>query len=300
MYIYKVIIFLLLNAFGHSSQICSVSSSERPLINTLVQMLLQRVEDDSVDSDPAAFIALRLARQHNLRAEQSFRERLKATAIRKVTQAFRSSCLNPASISDGQNHIDLVKLLEDKLNKKIQSLESKGHPLTDTYQISLGVLALCIEKQQVSDSIVQNITDRAKRRQDPFGEPLSVDRASMSILALNCLHRSNLSIIPKHHIEQAIMRLLLGILAEQQQDGTIGTIYSTALAVQALFENKQEEFHVFQCSHNLQRLISEIPKGTFNTVQKVFPLIPTLEGRSLLHVGDLTCTSDQDNLPQSK
>ncbi|XP_069788319.1 transcobalamin-1-like isoform X4 [Narcine bancroftii] len=264
MYIYKVIIFLLLNAFGHSSQICSVSSSERPLINTLVQMLLQRVEDDSVDSDPAAFIALRLARQHNLRAEQSFRERLKATAIRKVTQ------------------------------------ESKGHPLTDTYQISLGVLALCIEKQQVSDSIVQNITDRAKRRQDPFGEPLSVDRASMSILALNCLHRSNLSIIPKHHIEQAIMRLLLGILAEQQQDGTIGTIYSTALAVQALFENKQEEFHVFQCSHNLQRLISEIPKGTFNTVQKVFPLIPTLEGRSLLHVGDLTCTSDQDNLPQSK
>ncbi|XP_069788317.1 transcobalamin-2-like isoform X3 [Narcine bancroftii] len=277
-------------------------------------MLLQRVEDDSVDSDPAAFIALRLARQHNLRAEQSFRERLKATAIRKVTQgedlpigstalyilAFRSSCLNPASISDGQNHIDLVKLLEDKLNKKIQSLESKGHPLTDTYQISLGVLALCIEKQQVSDSIVQNITDRAKRRQDPFGEPLSVDRASMSILALNCLHRSNLSIIPKHHIEQAIMRLLLGILAEQQQDGTIGTIYSTALAVQALFENKQEEFHVFQCSHNLQRLISEIPKGTFNTVQKVFPLIPTLEGRSLLHVGDLTCTSDQDNLPQSK
>ncbi|XP_051868508.1 cobalamin binding intrinsic factor-like [Pristis pectinata] len=314
MYILRIIIFLLLSAFGHCAQECSVSTSEQPSVNSLLQVLQRSAEDDSVDPDPATFLALRLTHQHNLEVLRHFQEVLKAAAVRRVTQeedlpigstalytlAFRSACLNPASISDGQEQIDLVKLLEDELNLEIQSLGSKGQPLTDFYQISLAVLALCTEKQPIPTFVVKNIFDRVMNNRDPFGEPFFVDAASMSVLALTCLHRTQLSASLRLNIERAIVRLLSLLLTKQQQDSTIGSIYSTGLAVQALAEHNHLGFLAFRCANNLQLLISEIPKGTFNTVRRVFPVILALKGVSLLHVRNITCTSDQDNLTQDE
>ncbi|XP_059841370.1 transcobalamin-2-like isoform X1 [Hypanus sabinus] len=317
MSIFRVITFLLLSIFGCFTEQCSVSDSEQAAVDTLMQVLQESAEDESADPDPATYLGLRSAHRHDQRLEEHFLERLKAAAIRKVTQgrehdlptgsvalyvlAFRAGCLNPSSISNGQAQINLVKILGDKLNMEFQNLESQGHLLTDFYQISLAMMALCIEKQPVLTAYVEKIYDRVMGRKDQFGEPFLIDTASMTVLALSCIHNgNNLDIMEKHHIEQAIMLLLRQLLNYQQMDGTFGTIYNTGLAVQAFVEQAKLEFTLFHCSKNLQLLVSEIYKGSFNTVQKAFPVLLALEGKPLLHVGDPSCRSRRDNLPKGE
>ncbi|XP_067901886.1 transcobalamin-1-like [Heterodontus francisci] len=312
MFVCRALAFQFLIIFGHSTEECYFSEIERPLVNTLLNRLLQSAEDDSTIPDPAAFLALRLANQHNLKGELRFQQRLTEIAVRKViegedfpigptalyTLAFRSACLDPAYISDGHSHINLVKPLGDKLKQEIQNLELNRQPLTDYYQLTLAVLALCIEKQPVSTYVVEKLIGSIMNYEAPFGEVFLVDTASMSVLALSCLHRSPINDIPRLKIEKAIVRLLLEILATKHEDGTIGTTDNTGLAVQALIVNQQLKFQQFQCSDYVAKLISEIPKGTFDSVQKISRVIPALEGRTYLDAQSLDCSSDQDNLPQ--
>ncbi|XP_072359116.1 cobalamin binding intrinsic factor-like isoform X2 [Scyliorhinus torazame] len=313
MSICRVIVFQFLITIGHSTEKCHFSEIERPLVNSLLNTLLRSVKDgDSTDPDPTAFLALRLANQHNLKGERRFQQRLIEAAVRKVkegddfssgptalyTLAFRSACLDPAKISDGHSQIDLVEHLNYKLKQEIQSLELNRQPLTDYYQLTLAILALCIEKQPVSTYVVEELIVRIMDYEAPFITFFSVDTASMSVLALSCLHGSPFNTISRLKIERPIVRLLQGLLAAKQKDGTIGTIYSTGLAVQALIANQQLDFMVFHCSTHLERLISEIPKGTFDSMERISHVVPALEGHTYLDVQSLDCTSDQDNLPQ--
>ncbi|XP_041031927.1 cobalamin binding intrinsic factor-like [Carcharodon carcharias] len=313
MSICRVIVFQFLITFGHSTEECHFYETERPLVNSLLSTLLRSVEDDhSTNPDPAAFLALRLANQHNFKGERRFRQRLAEAAVREVkkgedfstgrialyTLAFRSACLDPAYISDGHSQINLVELLSFKLRQEIQSLVLNRQPLTDYYQLTLAILAHCTEKQRVPANVVKELIGRIMNYEAPFGKVFSVDTASMSVLALSCLHRSPHNEISRHEIEKPIMQLLLEILARKQEDGNIGTIYSTGLAIQALIVNQQLKFQQFQCSNYLEKLISEIPKGTFDSVQRISQVIPALEGHTYLDVQSLDCTSDQDNLLQ--
>ncbi|XP_072359137.1 cobalamin binding intrinsic factor-like isoform X3 [Scyliorhinus torazame] len=263
MSICRVIVFQFLITIGHSTEKCHFSEIERPLVNSLLNTLLRSVKDgDSTDPDPTAFLALRLANQHNLKGERRFQQRLIEAAVRKV---------------------------KEELNRQ---------PLTDYYQLTLAILALCIEKQPVSTYVVEELIVRIMDYEAPFITFFSVDTASMSVLALSCLHGSPFNTISRLKIERPIVRLLQGLLAAKQKDGTIGTIYSTGLAVQALIANQQLDFMVFHCSTHLERLISEIPKGTFDSMERISHVVPALEGHTYLDVQSLDCTSDQDNLPQ--
>ncbi|XP_038658533.1 cobalamin binding intrinsic factor-like isoform X2 [Scyliorhinus canicula] len=313
MSICRIIVFQFLITIGHSTEKCHVSENRRPLVNSLLRTLLRSLNvGDSTDPDPTALLALRLANLHNLTGEKQFQQRLIEAAIRKVkegddfssgptalyTLAFRSACLDPAKISDGHSQIDLVEHLNSKLKQEIQSLELNRQPLTDYYQLALAILALCIEKQPVSTYVVEELIVRIMDYGAPFITFFSIDTASMSVLALSCLHGSPFNKIKRLKIERPIVRLLQALLAEQQKDGIIGTIYSTGLAVQALIANQQLDFKIFHCSTSLERLISEIPKGTFDTLEKISHVVPALEGHTYLDVQSLHCTSDQDNLPQ--
>ncbi|XP_072123263.1 cobalamin binding intrinsic factor-like isoform X1 [Mobula birostris] len=317
MSIFRVITFLFLSAFGRFTEQCSVSESEQAAVDTLMQVLQKSAEDNSVDPDPTTYLGLRSTHRHDQRVEEHFLERLKADAIRKVTQgigsdlptgsaalyvlAFRAGCLDPSSISDGQAQINMVKILGEKLNMEYQNLASQGHPLTDFYQISLAMLALCIEKQPVQIPFVDKIYSRVMSHKDPFGEHFFIDTASMTVLALTCIHhRNDLDTMERHYTEQAIVLLLQQLLSYQEMNGTFGTIYNTGLAVQALAEHKKLEFSLFHCPKNLQLLVSEIYKGSFNTVRKAFPVLLALEGKSLLYVGDPSCHSHRDNLPEDE
>ncbi|XP_072907807.1 transcobalamin-1-like isoform X3 [Hemitrygon akajei] len=267
MSIFRVITFLLLSVFGCFTEQCSVSESEQAAVDTLMQVLQKSAEDESADPDPATYLSLRSAHRHDQRIEEHFLERLKAAAIRKVTQG----------------------------------RESQGHLLTDFYQISLAMMALCIEKQPVHTAYVEKIYDSVMGHKDQFGEPFFIDTASMTVLALSCIrHGNDLAIMEKHHIEQVIVLLLHQLLSYQKTDGTFGTIYNTGLAVQAFVEQEKLEFTLFHCSKNLQLLVNEIYKGSFNTVQKAFPVLLALEGKSLLHVEDPSCRSHRDNLPEGE
>ncbi|XP_078086171.1 cobalamin binding intrinsic factor-like [Mustelus asterias] len=310
MSICRVIVFQFLITFGHSTKECHFFENKRHLVNSLLSTLLQSAKNG--DPDPAAFLTLRLASQHSLKEERWIRQLLAEAAVRKMkegedfstgltalyTLAFRSACLDPADISDGHSRIDLVKHLNDKLKQETQSLELNQQPLTNYYQLTLAILALCIEKQPVSDYVVDDLIKRIMNYKAPFIKVFSVDTASMSVLALSCLHRSLSNQIARLEIEKPIVQLLMQLLGNKKDDGTIGNIYSTGLAVQALIANPELTFLQFKCSNYLERLISEIPKGTFDSVQRISHVIPALEGRTYLDVQSLDCTSDHDNLPQ--
>uniref|UniRef100_UPI00398F79C3 cobalamin binding intrinsic factor-like n=1 Tax=Pristiophorus japonicus TaxID=55135 RepID=UPI00398F79C3 len=305
----RFIVFQFLVVFGHSAKQCYLPKSERPAVNSLLRTLLRRAESPG-DPYPDAFLALRLANRHNLEGEDRFQEQLAKTAVRKVKQgenfptgltalytlAFRSACLDPASISDGNDEVNLVKLLDGKLKEDMNKLESNKKPLTDYDQLTSAALALCIEKQPVPTTFVEKLIDRIMTDKGPFGKDFSIETASMSVLALKCLRDSPLNKIKILQLEKPIMKLLRTILGHKQNDWIFGTVYTTGLVVQAFLSVKEVQFKWFQCSDILKRLIDEIPKGTFNSVQRISQVIPALEGRTYLDVRSLDCTSDQDNL----
>lgn len=304
MSIFQVAIILLLIASRCSCKECSVTEHE---INPLLQRLIRIATNLDQEPDPATFLALRLASRHNLQIEKQLLDQLKKTIVDKVTKgedvpfyltvryalAFRSACLNPASISHNTKNVDLVKMVKDKLDLEIRNIEAKGQPLTDFYQISSAILVLCFEEKNAPTYIVQDIIYRALRRQAPFITPVDINAASMTVLAFTCLHRIPFKSIASLWIERAIVRLLLIILSYQGKNNLFATVCATPLAVQALHVTHQMPFRPFKCTNNLQRLLIEVPKGTFNTPKKLFHVIPTFEGISMLQIGNQTCDSSQ-------
>ncbi|XP_067397581.1 transcobalamin-1-like [Emydura macquarii macquarii] len=304
-------LLLLSLAPGGLCQGCAVSEDERPLLRDLEKKMIYSV-DPSAPPNPSILLALRLAQDHNKSIERDMLNKLSQDAVQRAATyssglvalhilAQEASCSDPRRVSANGSTIDLVQLLKQKFEAELQNIQNYGNPLTNYYQLSLDVLALCQQNGRLLPAIASTLLSPDHKKYY-FGSNFSVDTAAVAVLAQICLLTTRQSHLPMVYekIRENVQWLVDKILDEKSRDGVIGNIYSTGLAMQALSVSSEYlKPRAWSCPQTLHRVLDEIPKGTFNNPMAASQIIPSLEGRSYLNVSELNCSMDPDNLPLS-
>ncbi|XP_072409725.1 transcobalamin-1-like isoform X2 [Chiloscyllium punctatum] len=269
--------------------------------------MLQSVNSSEGDPNPSVHIALRLARDHHLPTEELLLQQLKMSAVQKVKHgddfssglvalyslAIAASCDNPANVSYKEDRIDLIEILQEKLTEEIKHIVNTTFPLTNYYQVSLDVLTLCVLERELPQDSVQILSDAAKKNKFKLGEEFSVDTGAVAALALRCVSDNQKTQCTTIGLRKVLNQILLQV----KDDGTIGNIYSTGLAIQALSANSDLVPSVrWNKTKSVYRLLDAIREGSFSNPQAASQATPSLDCRTYLDVRKLNCTADHNNL----
>ncbi|XP_041032635.1 cobalamin binding intrinsic factor-like [Carcharodon carcharias] len=294
--------------------------------------MAQSVTRDNLNPNPSVHIALRLARDHNMEMEKVLLQELKEGAVRKVlagedfssglvalyTLAVSASCNDPTQVTANGNTINLIEILQEKLTNEIKHIEATTFPLSSYYEVSLDVLTLCVMNSPISQCKIQVLIDAVLKDKFIYGLDFSVDTGAVAALALRCVKDTGNN-MKTTDLENALLKVLTQILHHVKSDGTIGNRYSTGLAIQLVTRAKRVgRVHVlinssstgkalsvnsdltptgsWNQSKSLEKLLSEIHKGSFSNPAAASQIVPSLEGRTYLDVTRLNCSADQDNL----
>ncbi|XP_036115151.1 transcobalamin-1 [Molossus molossus] len=292
---------------GQPCTICEVSNENysrlNPLINTMINSKYTRgIQAANV------LLSLRLAGIQDQSLGQLTQEvrddgekkDLTSGQLALVILAL-GACQNSV---ESVTYFHLVSQLEKKFQEEIENMGlHDGNPLTNYYQLSLDVLALCLFNGTYSiDEIKKYFAPENKNFY--FGAQFSVDTGAMAVLALTCVKRSMIKTQNKsgedlQSISNYIESLVKKMLAEKnKENGLIGNIYSTGEAMQALFvssnhDNKNE----WNCQQTLNTVLEEIPKGAFRMPIAAAQILPALMGKTYLDVNNhSSCGSGHFNL----
>ncbi|XP_074854667.1 transcobalamin-1 [Carettochelys insculpta] len=291
---------------------CAVSKDERPLVRDLQKKMIYSV-DPGAPPNPSILLALRLAQDHNKKTEQDMLNKLSQDAVKRAASSFSSgqvalhilaqqaSCSDPRRVSASGSTINLVQLLEQKLEKELQNIAIHDNPLTSFYQLSLDVLALCQLNGCLSPANASALLSPDDKKYY-LGGQFSVDTAAVAVLAQVCLLTTGQPLPPKvsEKIRQNVQWLVNKMLEKKASDGLIGNIYSTGLAMQALsVSSSYLKPRAWSCPQTLSRVLVAIRQDAFKNPMAASQILPSLENRSYLDVSRLNCSMDPDNLPLS-
>ncbi|XP_069483834.1 transcobalamin-1-like [Ambystoma mexicanum] len=296
---------------GLHSERCQVNGDQKPLEIRLLQLMIGSF-NATATPNPSILIALRLAREHNRTIERALAEKLKEDAVKRVNtgadfssglvalyvMALQASCEDPRHVSALNTTIDLVQLLEEKYHQELVNIDNHQQPLTNYYQLGLDILALCLQNVIANVSVVLDTTCASLKY--GHGKVFSVDTAAVVVLGLTCVKKTGtLTSEEIVAIKETLRSLVRKILRGKKSDGVIGNIYSTGLAMQALFVSGYYYTpSQWNCTQTLEAVLNAIPQGAFdNPPMAASQVTPSLGGRTYLEVKGLDCANDTDNLP---
>ncbi|XP_017354367.1 transcobalamin-1 [Cebus imitator] len=196
----------------------------------------------------------------------------------------------------------LIDELENKFQAEIKNMETHSdNPLTNYYQLSLDVLALCLFDGNYSTAeVVKRFNPENKNYY--FGSQFSVDTGAMAVLALTCVKRSLTSGQVKADggdltkISNYTKSLVEKILCKKKRNGLIGNTFSTGEAMQALFVSSDYYNETeWNCRETLNAVLMEISRGAFNIPIAAAQVLPALLGKTYLDVNKDSCVSGSDN-----
>ncbi|XP_032139200.1 transcobalamin-1 [Sapajus apella] len=197
----------------------------------------------------------------------------------------------------------LIDELENKFQAEIKNMETHNdNPLTNYYQLSLDVLALCLFNGNYSTAeVVKRFNPENKNYY--FGSQFSVDTGAMAVLALTCVNRSLTNGQVKADggdltkISNYTKSLVEKILCKKKRNGLIGNTFSTGEAMQALFVSSDYYNETeWNCRETLNAVLMEISRGAFNIPIAAAQVLPALLGKTYLDVNkDSSCVSGSGN-----
>ncbi|KFM65778.1 Transcobalamin-2, partial [Stegodyphus mimosarum] len=126
------------------------------------------------------------------------------------------------------------------------------------------------------------ILRRMIRPSEPFDEEAK-DTQSLAATALACYsHQHALTQLNGNPLDADVREAVSQLLQRQNSDGSFGSIYSTALAAQALmsFNNSGDWDHKRTLTFLADR---QQPDGSFGNLLATYFILPVLSGRSLVH-----------------
>ncbi|NP_001353480.1 transcobalamin 2 S homeolog precursor [Xenopus laevis] len=292
-------------------KLCEIPEGHTRLIRSLNLKLLRSTVDNSGEPNPSIYIGLRLSEDHSLEREADYLKKLK-TSLETITacsktnnqeqpstgilalylMALKASCED----MEKPERMRLITRLKHQLHKEKKQIIEKNHPLTNYFQYSLGLIALCIHGKKVDEKVIQKLINVEKKDGFVHGETLSVDTEAMAGLAFLCLKSSDLY-LPALTAEMnlAIDNVKQKIIKSKTPEGALGNIYSTPLAVQflsALGTTKGNE----ECPKAINALIEAMKQGKFSNPMMMSQLMPVLHQKSYLDVANIKCTGNNDNL----
>ncbi|XP_043924386.1 transcobalamin-2 isoform X2 [Protopterus annectens] len=301
-----LVLLVCLQVFCTAGNVCDFKEKQH-LIQTLTRKLLKATQDDSVPN-PSIHIGLRLAKYHNHEMENSYLQRLRkeresdflartgpeyqkepVTGLLALhILALQASCEN----LDNQTGKQLITQLKRALHSEKEHIATYDKPLSNYYQYSMGILALCINGKKIDHHVIGRLIQAEKRKKFMHHDSQSVDTEAMAGLALQCLEQSDFMYTDqlRTDINNTIKSLKKKIIESRSAEGIIGNIFSTPLAVQALHAMGQED----ACSGSAEALLGQAEVGTFHNPMALSLLIPVLHQKTYQDIANIDC-SDEDN-----
>ncbi|XP_034868244.1 transcobalamin-1 [Mirounga leonina] len=291
-------------------EICEVSKECYTALNPLISTMINSKYTKGIHA-ANVLLSLRLGGILNPNQEQQLIQQIN-TAVENKKPSLTSgqlalailalgACKGPDGISI--NYSELVGDLENKFQAEIKNMEDHdGNPLTNYYQLSLDILALCLFSGNYSITEVTKILDPESKNYY-FHEQFSVDTGAMAVLALTCVKRSitsgqnKIDTTDLENIDNHIESLIAKILSQKTENGLLGNIYSTGEAMQALFVSS-DYYNKSQwvCQKTQDTVLTEISQGAFRMPTAAAQILPALMGKTYLDVNkDSSCVYDSGN-----
>ncbi|XP_002755438.3 transcobalamin-1 [Callithrix jacchus] len=289
-------------------EICEVSEKNdiTPLLNTMIHSKYTRGP-----STANVLLSLKLVGIQNQSLRQEMIKQIKYNVKMRVSDLSSGelaliilglgACRSPEETLIYDYH--LIDQLENKFQAEIKNMETHNdNPLTNYYQLSLDVLALCLFDGNYSTAeVVKRFNPENKNYY--FGSQFSVDTGAMAVLALTCVKRSLINGQVKADggdlmkISNYTKSLVDKILSKKKRNGLIGNTFSTGDAMQALFVSSDYyNENEWNCQETLKAVLMKISQGAFSIPTAAAQVLPALLGKTYLDVNrDSSCVSGSGN-----
>lgn len=205
-------------------------------------------------------------------------DEIEAYEIASYVHAFLATCSNPRDFQG----FDLVKLLEETLRN------SKSiNPMV--------ALVICNANGTLSHQQIWKLVEIFSKNDLPYW----IDSRALALMALTCMKsRNKLSNLTDRNKDQIfdLVREKRRLAKLQNKDGSFGNIYTSALLVQALIT--AEGNATDQISWNITKAVDFLishqkPDGFFSDSLATYLILPILNGKTLLNLGNLSCHSEK-------
>ncbi|XP_016055919.1 PREDICTED: gastric intrinsic factor [Miniopterus natalensis] len=268
---------------------CPVPPAQQPLVNG-IQVLMENSVTSSAFPNPSILIAMNLAGPHNLEAQKLLTDKIAAIGTNNLTigqlalniMALTSSC------RDSGNKVST-------LQTQMKNWEPAGPnaEASSFYQPSLAILALCQQNPERTLPIAARFAKALLANASPF----NVDTGAVVTLALTCMYnkipvgseegyRTLFGKVLKDTVENISMKI--------KDNGIIGDIYSTGLAMQALSVSPKQPTKEWNCKKTMDEVLNEIKQGKFHNPMSIAQILPSLKGKTYLDVPHVSCSSDPE------
>ncbi|XP_034884833.1 cobalamin binding intrinsic factor [Mirounga angustirostris] len=271
---------------------CSVPPAQQPLVNG-IQVLMENSVTSSAHPNPSILIAMNLAGAYNVEAQKLLADKLMASDTADLTigqlaltiMALNSSCRDPGN---------KVSILQRQMETWPPS--SPRAPASTFYGPSLAVLALCQENPETALPIAARFAKYLRFSSSPF----NTDTGAMATLALTCMYNripegseEGYRILFSRVLEEAVKNISMRI----KDNGIIGDIYSTGLAMQALSVTPKQPNKEWNCQKTMDTILKEIEQGKFHNPMSIAQILPSLKGKTYLDVPHVSCSPGDEVQP---
>lgn len=295
-----------------SGRPCDTDGSNTELLLSLNKNLLRSLESQEGLPNPSVHLALRLSHHHNQAKETDHLNKLKnelhndiqtsltnnqaVTGIMALySLALKSSCfdLNTISLTVNDKSETLLTHLKRQMEQEKDHIAFSHRPLTNYYQYSLGVLALCVSGIRVNNHVSHKLIKAAENDLFKHGETESIDTYAMAGMALQCVKDSGSYTHNAAELDLALNKIKQKLLASRRSDGHIGNEFSTGLAVQALLAMGSD---IGECAASMEAMRTAARSNTYHNPMAISQTLPALQRKTYLSVKTLDCLNEDDTL----
>lgn len=295
-----------------SGRPCDTDGSNAELLLSLNKNLLRSLESQEGLPNPSVHLALRLSHHHNQAKETDHLNKLKnelhndiqtsltnnqaVTGIMALySLALKSSCfdLNTISLTVNDKSEMLLTHLKRQMEREKEHIAFSHRPLTNYYQYSLGVLALCVSGIRVNNHVTHKLIKAAENELFKHGETESIDTYAMAGMALQCVKDSGSYTHNAAELDLALNKIKQKLLASRRSDGHIGNEFSTGLAVQALLAMGSD---IGECAASMEAMRTAARSNTYHNPMAISQTLPALQRKTYLSVKTLDCLNEDDTL----
>ncbi|KAM7018006.1 transcobalamin-2 isoform 1-T2 [Tautogolabrus adspersus] len=295
-----------------SAKPCDTEGSNNELLLTLSKNLLRSLEGQEGLPNPSVHLALRLSNSHNLAKENEHLNTLKnhlhndlqsslsnnravTGLLALYTLALKASCFDLSTITFtvSEEREKLLTHLKKQMELEKEHIAFSHRPLTNYYQYSLGVLALCATGIRVNNHVSNKLIKAAEHEHFRHGDSESTDTYAMAGMALQCVKDSGSHVHSAAELDTALITIKQKLLAARRPDGHIGNEFSTGLAVQALLAMGSQ---VSECAASMEAIRTDARGNKYENPMAVSQILPALHQMSYLSVKNKQCLDEDDTL----
>ncbi|KAF3850809.1 hypothetical protein F7725_012581, partial [Dissostichus mawsoni] len=276
-----------------SGKPCETQTSNNELHMSLNKNLLRSLETQEGLPNPSVHLALRLSNFHNLAKESEHLNKLKNDLHNDIqsslsnsqsvvgllslyTLALKSSCydLNTVTFTVSERSETLLTHLKKQMELEKEHIAFSHRPLTNYYQYSLGVLALCVSGIRVNHHVSNKLIKAAEHEQFKQGDTESTDTYAMAGMALQCVKDAGSHVQNAAELDTALSKIQQKLLASRRNDGHIGNEFSTGLAVQALLAMGSP---VTECAASMEAMRTDARNNRYHNAMAISQVLPALQ-----------------------